>query len=67
MARITFTLEDLPEGDADIIELSVSSDSAIDKDNLTYAQEMAAILMGIVETIREEAKNDSMSEVQDED
>lgn len=67
MARITFVLEDLPEGEADIIELSVSSDVEVDANNLTYAQEMAAILMGIVTTLKEEEANDSMSKVQDSD
>lgn len=67
MARITFTIEDLPEGDADVIEISVSTGEYIDTDNMTYAQEMAAIVMAMIQRIREEAKNDSMSEVQDKD
>lgn len=64
MAKITLVIEDLPEGDADIMQIQVQSDDQIDKDNLTNAQEMAAMIIGLIEHAREQ--HDSMSKVQDE-
>lgn len=66
MAKITLVIEDLPEGDADIMQIQVQSDDEIDKENLTPAQEMAAMVIGLIEYARENAPNDSMPKVQDE-
>lgn len=65
MAKVTFVIEDLPEGDADIMQISVHSDSEVDKDKVTPAQEMAAMVLGLIEFARENTTNDSVSEVQE--
>lgn len=66
MARITLVIEDLPEGDADIMEISVHTDEDMDPKKLTPAQEMAAMVMGLIEYARGKTENDSVSEVQEE-
>lgn len=65
MARITVVIEDLPEGGADIMEVSVHAEDDIDPKKMTPAEEMAALVMGLIEYARENAKNDSVSEVQE--
>jgi hypothetical protein len=67
MAKVTLVIEDLPEGDADILQIKVESDEKMDAQNLTPAQEMAAMVIGIIEYAREQNENDSMSEVQEKD
>ena len=67
MAKITLVIEDLPEGGADIMEIAVHTDDDIDPAKVTPAQEMAALVLGLIEYAREEAKNDSVSEVQGKD
>lgn len=67
MAKITLVIEDLPDGDADIIQIAMQTDDEVKKDGVTPAQEMAAIVLGLIEYAREQNKNDSMSEVQKED
>lgn len=66
MARITVVIEDLPEGGADIMEVSVHTEDDIDPMKMTPAEEMAALVMGLIEHAREKAKNDSVSKVQEE-
>jgi hypothetical protein len=67
MAKITLVIEDLPDGDADIIQIAMQTDDEVKKDGVTPAQEMAAMVLGLIEYAREQNKNDSMSEVQKED
>ena len=67
MAKITLVIEDLPEGDADIMQIQVVCDDIMDPKKLTRAQEMAAIVLGLIEYAREKQENDSMSEVQEKD
>lgn len=67
MAKITLVIEDLPDGDADIIQIAMQTDDEVRKDGVTPAQEMAAMVLGLIEYAREQNKNDSMSEVQKED
>lgn len=65
MATVTLVIEDLPEGDADIMQISVHTNEEIDKEHITPAQEMAAMVLGLIEYARENTKNDSVSEVQE--
>lgn len=67
MAKITLVIEDLPDGDADIIQIAMQTDDEVKKDGVTPAQEMAAMVLSLIEYAREQTKNDSMSEVQKED
>ena len=67
MAKITLVIEDLPEGDADIMQIQVQTDDKMDPKELTPAQEMAAMFLGLIEYTREQQENDSMSKVQEKD
>jgi len=67
MAKITLVIEDLPEGDADIIQIAMETDDEVQRDAVTPAQEMATMVLSLIEYAREQTKNDSMSEVQKED
>lgn len=67
MAKITLVIEDLPEGDADIIQIAMETDDEVKRDAVTPAQEMATMVLSLIEYAREQTKNDSMSEVQKED
>jgi hypothetical protein len=45
----------------------MQTDDEVKKDGVTPAQEMAAMVLSLIEYAREQTKNDSMSEVQKED
>lgn len=64
MAKFTLTIEDLPKGNADILEILMDVIEKNDGEEPTPAEYITCLLMEMVDQVRKGAVIDTLSEVQ---
>jgi hypothetical protein len=64
VAKFTLTIEDLPEGDKDLILIQMDTAEKSESEEPTPAEYITCLLLEIVDKIQKGAAIDSLSEVQ---